>query len=212
LREPVRSALDLGLRPNRWWLVALLLPVASACASAGLRLLAPGAHVVQSQLGALGHLPLPAFAAALIAGLVAGATVCLPGGFGEELAWRGLVRRELAALGFGRSCLAIALLWAAWHMPAVIFGGYAGGTLGGALGLTLQILLVTPVTVVLCERGRSVVPAAVFHASADGMVAVAMAVTGDRGALSIAARYLPPLVVLVIALGSRAGAPARPRR
>jgi hypothetical protein len=203
LVEPVAVALDLRLRPNRWWLVAWLLPVAAACASAGLRLLAPGAHVATSQLGQLGHLPLPPFPAALVAGLVAGATVCLPGGLGEELAWRGLLRRELAAIGFGRSCLVIALLWAAWHMPAVIFGGYAGGTVAGALGLTLQILLTTPVTMVLCERGRSVVPAALFHASADGMVAVGMAVQGAGGAAALAGRYLPAVIMGGLALGLR---------
>lgn len=43
LAEPAASALALRLRPNRWWLLAWLLPAMTAGVSLGLRLLAPGA-------------------------------------------------------------------------------------------------------------------------------------------------------------------------
>src|SRR5689334_18839184 len=45
LREPASQALALRLRPNRWWLVAWLLPAVTAGAAVGLRLLSPGAHL-----------------------------------------------------------------------------------------------------------------------------------------------------------------------
>jgi membrane protease YdiL (CAAX protease family) len=138
----------------------------------------------------------------LVAGLLAGATVCLPGAIGEELAWRGLLRRELAPIGFWPSCLVIGLLWAGWHLPAVILGGYAGGTAAGALALTVKLLIVTPLAMVLCQRGRSVMAAALFHSSGSGMVAASMMVKGGQGLLPALAPYLPELVWLLIVVGS----------
>jgi len=201
LREPARTALGLRFRPNRWWLVAWCLPALMTLASLGLRLAAPGAQMVPMK--GLSLVPIPQPWAALVAGLLAGATVCLPGALGEELAWRGLLRRELESKSFGSSCLIIGLLWAAWHMPAVILGGYAGGTASGAAGLIVYLLLTTPIAMVLCERGRSVLAAALFHASGSGMVAAGMLVRGGRGVLPVVATYLPALVLVAVILALR---------
>jgi hypothetical protein len=161
VREPARRALGWRLRPNGFWAVAWLLPAVLTAASIGLRLLAPGSELV-SKPGPWSIIPLPVPWNALAAGLLAGLTVCLPGALGEELAWRGLLWRELRPLGFWRASAAIGLAWAAWHMPAVILGGYAGGTLVGAMGVTAQLLLITPVALALRERGASVLSAALF--------------------------------------------------
>jgi hypothetical protein len=199
LREPAGVALDLRWRPNWAWLVAWLLPAVMTAVALGILLLAPGAHLV-NQTGPWSIVPLPLPWSALLLGLLAGTTVGLPGAFAEELAWRGLLRRELAALGFWPASLIIGLLWAGWHLPAVIFGGLAGGTATGALGLSLRLVLGTPIAIALCQRGRSVVPAALMHASGSGMMVAVMAVKGGQGLLAVLAPVIPLVVALVVLL------------
>src|SRR5688500_10812074 len=53
LKQPLRPTLGLRWNPNRWWLVAWILPAAIAAAMIGMRLLAPGsACVFRTDLGA----------------------------------------------------------------------------------------------------------------------------------------------------------------
>jgi membrane protease YdiL (CAAX protease family) len=148
----------------------------------------------------LAMIPLPMPWGGLTLALLAGATVWLPGALGEELGWRGLLRTELEPLGFWRSSLVIGLLWAGWHMPAVFLGGLAGGTVVGALGLTLLLLLATPIAMALCRRGGSVLPAALIHSSgsASGMVAGGALVKGGHGVLPAIAQLVPVLICLLI--------------
>jgi hypothetical protein len=198
VREPARRALGWRLRPNRFWMVAWLLPAVLTAASIGLRLQAPGSELV-SKPGPWSIIPLPAPWNALAAGLLAGLTVCLPGALGEELAWRGLLWRDLRPLGFWRASAAIGLAWAAWHMPAVMLGGYAGGSLAGAIGMIAQLMLISPVVLALRERGASVLSAALFHASWSGMLGAGTLVKGSHGVFALLGSYLP-LVVCVLAL------------
>jgi membrane protease YdiL (CAAX protease family) len=209
VREPARQALGWRLRPNRFWAVAWLLPAVLTAASIGLRLQAPGSELV-SKPGPWSVIPLPVPWNALAAGLLAGLTVCLPGALGEELAWRGLLWRELRPLGFWRASAAIGLAWAVWHLPAVILGGYAGGTLAGALGLTAQLLLITPVVLALRERGASVISAALFHASRSGMLGAGSLVKGSNGIFAFLGAYLPlVLCVLVVMVAHGLRSPVR---
>jgi hypothetical protein len=196
LRQPVRTALDLRWRPNLAWLVAWLLPAAMTALALAVALRAPGARLA-APTGMLALIPLPTPLGGLAFGLLAAATV-LPGALGEELGWRGLLRTELEPLGFWPSSLVIGLLWAGWHMPAVFLGGLAGGTVVGALGLTLLLVLATPIAMALCRRGASVWPAALIHASgsASGMVAGAL-VKGGHGVLPAMAPLVPVSICLL---------------
>jgi uncharacterized protein len=202
LREPARLALGWRLRPNVFWAIAWLLPAVTTAASIGLRLLAPGAELA-SRPGPWSIIPVPAPWNALTAGLLAGLTVCLPGALGEELAWRGLLWRELGPLRFWRASAVIGLIWAAWHMPAVVLGGYAGGTVAGALGLTAQLLLITPVVLALRERGASVLTAALFHASGSGMLGAGTLVKGSHGLFAFLGAYLPLVVCVLGVMAAR---------
>jgi hypothetical protein len=205
--EPARQVLGWRLRPNRYWALAWFLPAVLTAASIGLRLLAPGSELV-SRPGPWSIIPLPAPWNALAAGLLAGLTVCLPGALGEELAWRGLLWRDLRPLGFWRASVAIGLAWAAWHMPAVVRGGYAGGSLAGALGLIAQLLLISPVVLALRRSGGSVLAAALFHASWSGMLGAGTLVRGGHGVLAGLGTYLPlSACVLVLIAAHRLRTP-----
>ena len=73
----------------------------------------------------IGHLPLSPLAGFIGQGLVVGPTVCLLGGLGEELAWRGLLHRELRRSGFWRCTAVTGALWGFWHVPLTLQGyGY----------------------------------------------------------------------------------------
>jgi membrane protease YdiL (CAAX protease family) len=108
---------DLGLRPNFrgngfWWLVSILVfPLVLALSA-----------LIGAWLGGLelnGDL-LPAFATALLTGLIGAAVKNLF----EEFAWRGYLAPKLYALeAFGAnvwlSHALVGLVWGAWHLPFV---------------------------------------------------------------------------------------------
>jgi CAAX protease family protein len=48
---------------------------------------------------------------------------------GEEIGWRGfLLPRLTTRFGFTLGCLVSGIVWAVWHYPAIIQGGYGAGT------------------------------------------------------------------------------------
>jgi uncharacterized protein len=48
---------------------------------------------------------------------------------GEEIGWRGfLLPRLTTRFGFTVGCLVSGIVWAVWHYPAIIQGGYGAGT------------------------------------------------------------------------------------
>ena len=70
---------------------------------------------------------------ALVASLVALATVgvlssCVSA-LGEEIGWRGFLVPQLASMtSFTRTALISGVIWAAWHMPILLFADYNAGT------------------------------------------------------------------------------------
>ena len=118
-REPLKGPLGISFRPNRWFLVAWLLPPVVAIATIGASLLFPGVQYSPDMAGLLERLaasltpeqleqaqrqletfPVHVFWISLLQGLVAGITINAVFGFGEELGWRGLLQLEFARLGF----------------------------------------------------------------------------------------------------------------
>ena len=48
---------------------------------------------------------------------------------GEEIGWSGFLTPELARrYGPGSTSIAVGLVWAVWHYPGILFGGYDAGT------------------------------------------------------------------------------------
>jgi membrane protease YdiL (CAAX protease family) len=162
-RQPVRASLGLRWNPNRWWLAAWLLPMALAAAQIALLLLLPGTSFTAHPKGPWSILPFPTPVAALIAGLVAGATILIPGALGEESAWRGFLPRELGGRGFWGAALVIGALWAIWHIPATSDLEQIARSLSVGIGLVLA----TPLILFLRLRAGSVWAAVLFHATGN---------------------------------------------
>jgi membrane protease YdiL (CAAX protease family) len=113
-QAPLRGPLRIYFRPNRWFVVAWLLPPMIALAAFGVSLLFPGVTFSPDMAGMFERfqnlmtpeqleemerqaktLPIHPFWLALLQGLVAGPTVNAVAAFGEEAGWRGLMLREL---------------------------------------------------------------------------------------------------------------------
>lgn len=134
-RDPIRS-LGVSFRPNRWFVVAWLSPLAVVLLSFAVSLLIPGVSYAPDMAQYIDMLrdvmdpeslavieqtvaqaPGRALLMAVVQGLVAGATVNAIAGFGEELGWRGLLQKELSQLGFWRASLVTGVVWGLWHAP-----------------------------------------------------------------------------------------------
>lgn len=87
---------------------------------------------------------------------------------GEEIGWRGLVTPLLTSQwGFLAATLVTGLMWAAWHMPLVLFSDYnAGGAkLFEVLSFTLMLVSISGPMAWLRLKSGSLWPAAMLHAT-----------------------------------------------
>lgn len=100
--------------------------------------------------------------------LVAGTLNAYVQALGEEIGWRGFLTPRLAAAwGFAISTVFIGLLWAAWHVPIILFSGYnAGGApLWETISFVVLALAVAAPLAWLRLASESVWPAATLHAT-----------------------------------------------
>ena len=86
---------------------------------------------------------------------------------GEELGWRGFLLPRMVAGGFPSPYLASGLVWAAWHLPLIAFGGFYRTShaflMVAAYGMS--IVAINFVVSELRMRSGSVWVATVLHAS-----------------------------------------------
>ncbi|WP_457638518.1 CPBP family intramembrane glutamic endopeptidase [Oceanithermus sp.] len=180
-------ALRIWGKPNRWWLVAWLLPVVFSLASivASLPLDSyVGLSALREQIAArtgaaAAGLPEWALWAALIGqGLLAGATVNLLAALGEELMWRGYLWERTRELGFWPASLQIGVVWGVWHAPLVYFLGYnyPGHRLWGMVFMVIFTVLLTPWMLYLRERGGAIFAPALFHGSLNATAGLSVLV------------------------------------
>jgi membrane protease YdiL (CAAX protease family) len=109
----------------------------------------------------------PAVGLLLIATI--GALTGLISATGEEIGWRGLLVPELAKLtSFRNVALISGAVWAAWHMPLMIFANYRGEGTPLAFSIICFAAMVIGLATImawLTLKSRSLWPAAVLHAA-----------------------------------------------
>jgi membrane protease YdiL (CAAX protease family) len=109
----------------------------------------------------------PAVGMLLIATI--GAVTGLLSATGEEIGWRGLLVPELAKLtSFRNVALISGGVWAAWHMPLMIFANYRGEGTPLVYSLACFAVMVIGLAAImawLTLKSRSLWPAAVLHAT-----------------------------------------------
>ena len=182
-KQPVMEPLGVRLSVNRWWLVAWLLPV--VVLAIGLAFIAAtGGDVVVTQEALIANKaslvpadqikdfetylrdnPIPPPWKLVLMGLPAGLTFNLFGAFGIELAFRGLLFREVPG-GYVARSLFIGLLWAAWMVPSVMCGNmYPDSGLSALPLLVCWCVVASAVLIYIRVRGGSILASAITLAT-----------------------------------------------
>jgi membrane protease YdiL (CAAX protease family) len=146
-----------GFGAPRWAALAYLLPVVYASVAYGL-----------VWLTGLGGVDFGRFKTGVATFLVVGSLQSLLSATGEELGWRGFLVPTLArTMSFGRTALLSGAIWAAWHVPLIIFADYNGGTPAwySVLCFVVMVVALGVPFAWLRLRSGSVWPAAILHAS-----------------------------------------------
>src|SRR5262245_13855601 len=186
-KAPLKKPLRINFWPNRWFLVAWLLPVLMAVATFGVALLFPGVTFSPDKQDNFRYLLLKpehfgitietnrfawAVFLTLLQGLLTGITVNALAGFGEEVGWPGFLQRELDALGFWSAIIGVA--WGFWHAPLIVQGfNYPEHPWTGVFLMNVETVLSAPLFAYICLKANSVVAAAIFHGTYNGMSVLA---------------------------------------
>ena len=141
----------------RWSGLAYLLPLGYATVAYGL-----------VWLTGLGGVDLSRFKTPLWLFIVVGSLQSLLSATGEELGWRGFLVPTLArTMSFRQTAIVSGAIWAAWHMPLIIFADYNAGapTWWSVLCFAAMVVAMGFPFAWLRLRSGSVWPAAILHAS-----------------------------------------------
>ncbi|MEZ4457493.1 MAG: type II CAAX endopeptidase family protein [Gemmatimonadales bacterium] len=200
-----------GRTGTRAALTAWLLPVAIGLAAYGVAWSTGLASVSVMTDGPLAGIGSPALrlVAAIGLALTVGTLLSCVSAFGEEIGWRGYLVPRLVEAGVPAPYLTSALVWCFWHVPLILWGGYAAGP-SPALSALLFIGAITPVGL-LYARWRmatgSVWPAGQFAHGAWNIVIQSAPRSlhhrrrlgppwiGESGILTVAALWLAYLLI-----------------
>lgn len=135
--------------------------------------------------------------AAVMPWLVLVVVVLVVNGFGEEIGWRGfLVERLAPRLGFRRTALVVAAVWAPWHLPlfwvSESFADFGpAGTVGWLVSITAGSVVLTWVYL---GSGRSIWVVALWHTAFN--LVTATEAGGGLAAPVVSAAVIVAAVVL----------------
>ncbi|MGD0190810.1 MAG: type II CAAX endopeptidase family protein [Rhizomicrobium sp.] len=156
---------------GRWLFVALLLPLAYALpVYLAVWLTGMGGFAPERWGAAVPYLVAPTSTGLAVALLL---TVGLLDKFsralGEEIGWRGfLVPEFLKLMPLAPAGLITGAIWAVWHVPAILFGGYNAGSIPLGYQLACFFVMVISSGVFFAwirQRSNSVWPPALLHAA-----------------------------------------------
>lgn len=217
------EALGLRFRPNLWWLLAWLIPLALALAAVAATLLLSDrsyvdiGHAVREAAEAQGQdlSQTPAFvtSTAFIVGasVVLGALINMPIlTLTEELGWRGYLYHLWRPSGFWRSSLAAGFIWGVWHAPAIYFYGlnYPNDRLLGIGLFVCFCMLLAPILTLVRDRSGSVWAAGLFHGTVNAVAGLTLAALSNpvfpwNGIVGIGGFVALGIAVALVALVQR---------
>ncbi len=192
-----------GVVGTRASISAWLLPVAVGLAAYGVGWatgLVGFAAPVQGGLKSIAN-PAVRLLATIPLALTIGTLVSCVSAFGEELGWRGYMVPRLVEAEVRAPDVVSGLIWCAWHVPLILWGGYAVGKFP-ALSVLLFVLTILPVALlyfrwrmasgsiwptVIAHGTWNVVIQAVFDTYAHGEGAAIW--VGESGVLTAAAMW-----------------------
>jgi uncharacterized protein len=128
---------------------------------------------------------------------------------GEEIGWRGLLTPLVVErLGFTKGSIVVGVIWAAWHMPLLLFADYNSGTPWWFSMPCFCALTIGCSVIMTWFRlvSNSVWPCAILHASHNLFIqGFFTPLTGSRGTLTPYAidefGVAVPLIIVIFAIG-----------
>lgn len=216
-RKPLKE-LEISPRPNRWFLVAWLLPLLLAFLTFGISLILPGVQYSPGMEGMLERYkdaltpeqlelikrqiegsPIHPVWIAVVEGLIAGITINAVAGFGEELGWRGFLPKQLGYMGFWRSSLVIGVVWGFWHAPLIIQGyNYPQHPIAGVFMMTVFTTLLSPIFSYVRLRAKSVIAAAIIHGTLNATYGVSIMLVKGGDDLTVGVMGLAGFIALAL--------------
>ena len=188
-----------GSAGTRAALTAWLLPVVVGLVAYGIAWASGLAEFAMPEGGMLKGMtqPVPRFLAMIPVALTVGTLQSCISAFGEEVGWRGYMVPRLVQAGVPRADVISGLIWCFWHVPLILWGGYAVGEYP-LLSALLFVASIMPVAL-LYFRWRmtsgSVWPAVIAHGSWNVVIqgvfdrytrgAHAATWTGESGVLTV---------------------------
>ena len=217
-KEKLKKPLRIYLKPNRWFLIALIIPLIIAFATFGVSLLFPGVEYTPGMEGIfekysqilssdqiaemknqLANFPVNYLWIIIIQSLFFGATVNALAAFGEELGWRGFLQRELEHIGFWKSSLLIGFIWGVWHAPIILQGhNYPEHPIAGVFIMILWTMLLAPVFSYVTVKANSVIAASIIHGSLNATVGIAIIFIRGGSDLLVGVTGLAGMLVLLV--------------
>jgi membrane protease YdiL (CAAX protease family) len=182
------------------WYVAALIPFGLAFVAALIYKLAGGTAVAGVTLS-LG------FVVALLIST-------LPGAVGEEAGWRGFaLPRLLEKFGPLKAGLVLGIIWAGWHLPVTVAGGYSGlSLLLYSVFFTVGIVSVSVVmTWIYGKTAKSLVPMVIAHLSVNiGLALIGVGAAGSGSTLALTAIMYSLVCLTAIVVWAAGGLSPRP--
>jgi membrane protease YdiL (CAAX protease family) len=105
----------------------------------------------------------------------AGMVLSIAFALGEEIGWRGFLSPHMThAFGFRTGAILTGLIWAAWHLPLVLFADYhsAAPKWFAAICLIMLLIAMSIIMAWLRLRSGSLWTGALFHASHNQFIQV----------------------------------------
>ncbi|MBQ6725700.1 MAG: CPBP family intramembrane metalloprotease [Bacteroidales bacterium] len=204
-KEPVLRGLGISFKINRWWWIGWLLMPVVTLAVLGVSLLMPGAQwttegeaveAAMQQMPGLG--PWGIIAVTMASGLLSGVTVNAVFAFGEEIAWRGFLVKELKGKKLLSAAMIIGVVWGLWHFPLILNGhNYPDHPVAGVFMMVLMCLVFTPILLYFRQKSGSVVVSAIMHGTFNAVVGVSILFVTPYNDLLVGGVGLAGIVVLL---------------
>jgi membrane protease YdiL (CAAX protease family) len=190
-KKSVCKPLGISFKLNRWFLVAVIVPLLITFLALGINLLFPNVSFSVTHEGFLAKLPAEQAALAakqlsmlppvvllliqIVSAIFAGCTINAFFALGEELGWRGFLLKNLNGKKFLMASLIIGTVWGIWHFPLILIGhNYPQHPVVGILMMVIFCILLTPPMIYIVLKSKSVITAAIFHGAINAIAGVSV--------------------------------------
>lgn len=208
-----------------WAPLALLLMLAINLATAVIMVLrgVPGdltgstwaAELSRSMSESGAAMPTAAAVALILAISAVGLLLSVVPALGEEIGWRGWLRRELAPLGMWPAIMLGGAIWSLWHLPVTLIGhNYTGQPRWAAVAMFLPacITLNYLFSAITERAGGNPIPAAFAHATLNSTLGLAISVVATSETLDALNFFIDtPVGLIGIVLTAAIGFLVMPR-